>query len=53
MLTQHTKINNFLLLLIFLILLLANRLKVKKNIAVPLHAMQAHGRKGGIAPTHT
>jgi hypothetical protein len=25
----------------------------KKNKAVPLHAMEAHGERGGIAPTHT
>jgi hypothetical protein len=24
-----------------------------KKIAVPLHAMEAHGGRGGIAPTHT
>jgi hypothetical protein len=24
-----------------------------KSKAVPLHAMEAHGRRGGIAPTHT
>jgi hypothetical protein len=23
-----------------------------KSEAVPLHAMEAHGRRGGIAPTH-
>jgi hypothetical protein len=26
---------------------------LKKNKAVPLHAMEAHGGRGGIAPTHT
>jgi hypothetical protein len=26
---------------------------IKKSKAVPLHAMQAHGGRGGIAPTHT
>jgi hypothetical protein len=25
----------------------------KKSKGVPLHAMEAHGGKGGIAPTHT
>jgi hypothetical protein len=25
----------------------------KKSKAVPLHAMEAHGGRGGIAPTHT
>jgi hypothetical protein len=25
----------------------------KKDKAVPLHAMEAHGGRGGIAPTHT
>jgi hypothetical protein len=25
----------------------------KKSIAVPLHAMEAHGGRGGIAPTHS
>jgi hypothetical protein len=24
-----------------------------KNKGVPLHAMEAHGGRGGIAPTHT
>jgi hypothetical protein len=24
-----------------------------KSKAVPLHAMEAHGGRGGIAPTHT
>jgi hypothetical protein len=28
-------------------------LKVKKGKAVPLHAMEALGGKGGIAPTHS
>jgi hypothetical protein len=28
-----------------------NREEVKKS--VPLHAMEAHGGRGGIAPTHT
>jgi hypothetical protein len=28
-------------------------LYVKKKKAVPLHAMEAHGGRGGIAPTHT
>jgi hypothetical protein len=27
--------------------------KVKKSKVIPLHAMEAHGRRGGIAPTHT
>jgi hypothetical protein len=27
--------------------------KVKKGKGVPLHAMEAHGERGGIAPTHT
>jgi hypothetical protein len=26
---------------------------VKKSKAVPLHAMEAHGGRGGIAPTHS
>jgi hypothetical protein len=26
---------------------------IKKSKAVPLHAMEAHGGRGGIAPTHT
>jgi hypothetical protein len=26
---------------------------VKKSKAVPLHAMKAHGGRGGIAPTHS
>jgi hypothetical protein len=25
----------------------------KKSKAVPLHAMEAHGGRGGVAPTHT
>jgi hypothetical protein len=25
----------------------------KKSKAVPLHAMEAHARRGGIAPTHS
>jgi hypothetical protein len=25
----------------------------KKSKAVPLHAMEAHGGRGGIAPTHS
>jgi hypothetical protein len=25
----------------------------KKSKAVPLHAMEAHGERGGIAPTHS
>jgi hypothetical protein len=29
------------------------RCKVKKSKAVPLHAMEAHGGRGGIAPTHS
>jgi hypothetical protein len=28
-------------------------MKVKVSKAVPLHAMEAHERRGGIAPTHT
>jgi hypothetical protein len=28
-------------------------LLVKKSKVVPLHAMEAHGGRGGIAPTHT
>jgi hypothetical protein len=27
--------------------------KSKKSKAVPLHAMEAHGVRGGIAPTHS
>jgi hypothetical protein len=27
--------------------------KGKKGKAVPLHAMEAHGERGGIAPTHS
>jgi hypothetical protein len=27
--------------------------KVKKSKGVPLHAMEAHGVRGGIAPTHS
>jgi hypothetical protein len=27
--------------------------KSKKSKAVPLHAMEAHGGRGGIAPTHS
>jgi hypothetical protein len=27
--------------------------KKKKSKAVPLHAMEAHWRRGGIAPTHS
>jgi hypothetical protein len=27
--------------------------KKKKSKAVPLHAMEAHGGRGGIASTHT
>jgi hypothetical protein len=27
--------------------------KKKINKGVPLHAMEAHGGRGGIAPTHT
>jgi hypothetical protein len=27
--------------------------KKKKSKAVPLHAMEAHGGRGGIAPTHS
>jgi hypothetical protein len=27
--------------------------KGKKGKGVPLHAMEAHGGRGGIAPTHT
>jgi hypothetical protein len=27
--------------------------KVKNGKGVPLHAMEAHGGRGGIAPTHT
>jgi hypothetical protein len=27
--------------------------KIKKNKAAPLHAMEAHGWRGGIAPNHT
>jgi hypothetical protein len=31
-----------------------NQLKYScKSKAVPLHAMEAHGGRGGIAPTHT
>jgi hypothetical protein len=30
-----------------------NASKVKKSKAVPLHAMEAHGGRGGIAPTHS
>jgi hypothetical protein len=30
-----------------------NKVKVKKSKAVPLHAMEARGGRGGIAPTHT
>jgi hypothetical protein len=26
---------------------------IKKSKAVPLHAMEAHGGRGGIAPTHS
>jgi hypothetical protein len=26
---------------------------LKKSKAVPLHAMEAHGGRGGIAPAHT
>jgi hypothetical protein len=26
---------------------------LKKSKAVPLHAMEAHGGRGGIAPTHS
>jgi hypothetical protein len=29
------------------------KLKVKKSKAVPLHAMEALGGRGGIAPTHS
>jgi hypothetical protein len=25
----------------------------KKSKAVPLHAMEAHGARGGVAPTHS
>jgi hypothetical protein len=25
----------------------------EKNKVIPLHAMEAHGGRGGIAPTHT
>jgi hypothetical protein len=28
-------------------------IKKKKGKAVPLHAMEAHGGRGGIAPTHS
>jgi hypothetical protein len=36
-------------------LLLSNRRKdmTKKGKGVPIHAMEAHGGRGGIAPTHT
>jgi hypothetical protein len=30
-----------------------HNLKKKKSKAVPLHAMEAHGGRGGIAPTHS
>jgi hypothetical protein len=26
---------------------------ISKSKAVPLHAMEAHGGRGGIAPTHS
>jgi hypothetical protein len=29
------------------------RIKKSKSKAVPLHAMEVHGGRGGIAPTHT
>jgi hypothetical protein len=29
------------------------KLKSKKSKALPLHAMEAHGGRGGIAPTHS
>jgi hypothetical protein len=35
-----------------LLYFLHKKSKVKSK-AVPLHAMEAHGGRGGIAPTHT
>jgi hypothetical protein len=29
------------------------RIANQKSKSVPLHAMEAHGGRGGIAPTHT
>jgi hypothetical protein len=40
-------------LLIVFITLTVSLLLVKKSKAVPLHAMEAHGGRGGIAPTHS
>jgi hypothetical protein len=31
----------------------SQEIKVKKSKAVPLHAMEAHGGRGGIAHTHS
>jgi hypothetical protein len=33
--------------------LLKYHILLKKSKAVPLHAMEAHGGRGGIAPTHS
>jgi hypothetical protein len=30
-----------------------DNVKVKKGKVIPLHAIQAHGVRGGIAPTHS
>jgi hypothetical protein len=28
-------------------------LRLKKKVVIPLHAVEAYGGRGGIAPTHT
>jgi hypothetical protein len=37
----------------YIVVISRNGMRQKKGKAVPLHAMEAHGGRGGIAPTHT